>query len=316
MQVKNYHRKYDEFKTKRQWVLQGYLPKPTANGIDLWANRNCGAIHKYYSPAEVEPATKEQLQEFFRPERERRNEQAKNRRRRQKKQKETEREKEQQEVMAKAITAAVKPYQNIINRLVEKTKALYPKNSYYPKTIVIDTETTGLDPFDDELLQVSIIDTDGNVLFDSYFKPLSHNEWLEAETVNGISPEMVANAPSIYEKAADIYAILSAADMIIGYNTHFDLYFLSNNGLILSDSVKIVDVMELFAPIYGKWSDYHGSYKWQKLITAAEYYGYDWSKRSETAHNSLADCFATLYCYNKINENGVKTYENNNNHRR
>ena len=39
------------------------------------------------------------------------------------------------------------------------------KNKY----IIIDTETTGFHPYDgDELLQVSIIDTDGNVLFDEY----------------------------------------------------------------------------------------------------------------------------------------------------
>lgn len=42
------------------------------------------------------------------------------------------------------------------------------------KKIVIDTETTGLNAKTDELLQVSIIDTDGNVLFDSYFKPTRH----------------------------------------------------------------------------------------------------------------------------------------------
>lgn len=72
-----------------------------------------------------------------------------------------------------------------INR--ENKRALSEKE--YPQTIVIDTETTGLDPFRDELLQVSIIDEDGNVLFDSYFKPLKHKEWSKAESVNHISPK-------------------------------------------------------------------------------------------------------------------------------
>lgn len=39
------------------------------------------------------------------------------------------------------------------------------------KYIVIDTETTGLDPIVDELLQVSIIDNNGNTLFDEFVKP-------------------------------------------------------------------------------------------------------------------------------------------------
>lgn len=80
------------------------------------------------------------------------------------------------------------PYRDLIWKLTEKTKELYPKKEY-PKSIVIDTETTGLDPFRDELLQVSIIDEEGNVLFDSYFKPLKHKEWSKAESVNHISPK-------------------------------------------------------------------------------------------------------------------------------
>ena len=39
-------------------------------------------------------------------------------------------------------------------------------------------------------------------------------------------------------------------------NTDFDIGFLRNNSLILPDSVQLVDVMEMFAPIYGEWSDY------------------------------------------------------------
>lgn len=169
------------------------------------------------------------------------------------------------------------------------------------KYIVIDTETTGFHPYDgDELLQVSIIDTDGNVLFDEYFKPQHRTEWKEAEQVNGISPEMVADRPAISEKISEINAIIKNSDTIIGYNTQFDIGFLKANGAIVPDDLETVDVMEDFAKIYGEWNSARGSYKWQKLTRAAEYYGYDWSQRAETAHNSLGDCFATLYVYKKL----------------
>lgn len=172
------------------------------------------------------------------------------------------------------------------------------KNKY----IIIDTETTGFHPYDgDELLQVSIIDTDGNVLFDEYFKPQHRTEWKEAEQVNGISPEMVADRPAISEKISEINAIIENSDTIIGYNTQFDIGFLKANGAIVPDDLETVDVMEDFAKIYGEWNSARGSYKWQKLTRAAEYYGYDWSQRAETAHNSLGDCYATLFVYNKIN---------------
>ena len=169
------------------------------------------------------------------------------------------------------------------------------------KQIVIDTETTGFNAYDgDELLQVSIIDTDGNVLFDEYFKPQHLTEWKEAEQVNGISPEMVAERPAISEKISEINAIIEKADTIIGYNTQFDIAFLKANGAIVPDDIETIDVMEDFAVIYGEWNSYRDGYKWQKLTTAADYYGYDWNKRAETAHNSLGDCFATLYVYKKL----------------
>ena len=111
--------------------------------------------------------------------------------------------------------------------------------------VVIDTETTGLDPEKDEILQVSIIDKNGRELFNSYFKP-SATSWEEAERVNGISPEMVASCPTISEKMEEINAIMQHAKEVIGYNTQFDLIFLCKNGLVLSGSPEVVDVMEQF----------------------------------------------------------------------
>ena len=151
----------------------------------------------------------------------------------------------------------------------------------------------------DEILQVSIIDTDGNVLFNSYFKPKVVS-WTSAECVNGISPEMVENAPQISEKIKEISKIVYNSETIIGYNTYFNLSFLENSGLVLSENVEIIDVMRTFAEIYGEWSDCFDDYKWQTLSTATEYYHYDWNSHSENAHNSLADCYATLYIYQQI----------------
>ena len=170
------------------------------------------------------------------------------------------------------------------------------------KLIVVDTETTGLNPSEDELLQVSIIDDSNNVLLDTYCKPQKTSTWPGAESVNHISPEMVSDAPAITDLIGEINQIVKNADVICGYNTSFDLGFLKSAGLTLDRDPDIIDVMKLFAPIYGEWNDYYEDYKWQKLTTCALYYGYDWNARGIDAHNSLADCYATLYCYNKIME--------------
>lgn len=168
------------------------------------------------------------------------------------------------------------------------------------KYIVLDTETTGLNAAEDELLQVSIIDNEGTVLFDSYIRPTQHTEWAEAERVNHITPEMVADAPTIAEVMPEINDILKRYDKIVGYNVRFDADFLKHNGAEFSNA-EYADAMKMFAPIYGEWNDQRGSYKWQKLTAAADYYVYDWSAHEE-AHNSLGDCYATLHVYKEINE--------------
>lgn len=288
MKVKHYYREYDSYKTERQWAHEGFVITESAEGIELLPSKLSKQPCKYYKPDEVRKATKEQLNTFFKPDREK----AKAYRERKKAEKEQERQEKEQE--RQVIEEKLNYYQELVERLTKLTKELYPKKEY-PKEIVIDTETTGLDTFEDELLQVSIIDTDGNVVFDSYFKPIRHNEWYEAQNVNHISPEMVADAPTIYEKAAEINAIISQADLVIGYNVGFDLMMLANNGVISIKDIKSYDVMERFAEIYGEWSEWYQNYKWQSLARAAEYCGYDWSRQNGKEHNSLADCFATLF---------------------
>ena len=155
--------------------------------------------------------------------------------------------------------------------------------------IVIDTETTGLNPLRDEILQLAIIDADtGATLYNQYHKPLRVEEWAEAEAVHHIRQEDVEDMEPITSPlcAGKIREILDKADEIIGYNTGFDLAMLAASGYeVAVNMVQITDVMKMFAPVYGQWSDEHHSYKWQKLTTCAAELGYDWG--DYPAHNAL-----------------------------
>ena len=243
MKTKNYD--YPTYKTIRQWALTGYLPNQDAAGIRLYSNKYYTYSFIYYSPQDVRRATQKELQDFFKPERDRKYE-----RRRQLRQEKKQQEKERE--LAKLCE---------IQRLENICKLLKNNN-----TFILDVETTGLDVSTDEILQLSIIDFSENILFNEYFKPVHCTSWDEAESING-------------------------------YNIQFDLNFLNAAGVQIPE-VKKIDIMEEFAEIYGEWSKYFGAFKWQKLTTAADYYGYDWN--SHNAHDSLADCFATLYCTKKI----------------
>lgn len=186
------------------------------------------------------------------------------------------------------------------------------------KIIILDTETTGFSPTSDEILQLSIIDGNNEVLINEYFKPEYKAEWKEAMAVNGITPEFLEDKKCIKEYLNQIQIIFDNADCIVGYNTSFDLNFLKAIGIKINDKTEIIDVMRDFAEIYGEFNKKTGKYKWQKLIKCAEYYGFDWNTTGTHAHDSLGDCFATLHCFINLKEEmknkTIKTWKVYGNH--
>ena len=171
------------------------------------------------------------------------------------------------------------------------------------KSLVIDIETTGLNPYEDEILECSIISTDGTVLFHSYVKPCAE-AWPEAQDINGITPEMVKDAPTISQLRAKISKVLSQASTIIGYDTNIDLLWLVTNGITVCDYINTVDVIMLFAAINGQdVGDLHNRHnRWECLRDCADCYGFDWNALSGQTDNSFKKCQVTLYCYQKTME--------------
>lgn len=163
--------------------------------------------------------------------------------------------------------------------------------------IVIKTDTTGLVSGSDEILELVILDTEGQELFASRFRPLHNEIWLDAENVNHIRPEDVQD-----ERVIDVYRnviqkILSAAKTVIGYNVRFETAMLKGQGFQIPGAC--VDVMESFAAIYGAWDESYQEYSWQKLKRCAHYYHYDWNEVKDE-HRAMAYAKATLYCWKKM----------------
>lgn len=159
--------------------------------------------------------------------------------------------------------------------------------------IVLDCETTGLNPYHDEILQLSIISAHSKrIFYDGFFKP-KIKKWNDAEKINHISPEMVKNKPSFPQERETIQKIIDGSEVIIGYNTGFDIAFLENSGIKFNKPQFVIDVMEDYAAFNGEFHSYFNTYTWKKLSYATKKTGYDWGNDPE--HNSLSDCFATLF---------------------
>lgn len=173
------------------------------------------------------------------------------------------------------------------------------------KVISYDMETTGFDPQNDDILQLSIVDGDGNELFNKLFKPTKKNEWPEAAAVNGITPERVQDYPAFQAWTGQVQEIFDQADVVVGYNQrNFDDRFLKANGIKIDPAKENHDLMLEFAEAVGEPNPYlkgfnKTPYKWQKLGQAADFYDYDWG--NEHAHDSLADARATAYVYRQMN---------------
>ena len=171
------------------------------------------------------------------------------------------------------------------------------------RRIILDTETTGLNAYLDEILSLAIIDADtGDVLHNKLYGTAQRKEWPGAEAVNGISPADVAGLPTLYEDEEQAIAaeIIGAADWIGGWNVDFDLSMLWGYKIAPRDDAQIVDVMKLDAEICGTLVPLPGGVKWRKLAAAATWWGFDLVSAPGVYHNAETDCLATRHVWRQI----------------
>ena len=141
------------------------------------------------------------------------------------------------------------------------------------ETWSVDFETTGINKYYDEVVQVAIINQNEEILINELCKPKHHFTWVNAQKIHGISPAMVKDKPSFESYIEMIKNIFDSCDFIVCYNVAFEQGILKNYGINI-DKYKFRDPMKEFAPIYGEVG-YRGGYKWQSLSTCAKYFGYN-----------------------------------------
>lgn len=100
---------------------------------------------------------------------------------------------------------------------------------------IADTETTGLDPTKDTIVEigVAVMDVDANALV-SVWSTLCRTDAIpeEAVRVHGITPELTRNAPSVAEALSQAEDIALRTNAIIAHNAQFDRGFVKELGCL------------------------------------------------------------------------------------
>ena len=177
---------------------------------------------------------------------------------------------------------------------IETAKTWITKNF-----VILDTETTGLDSLA-RIVEISCIDREGNVLMDSLVNPGIPIP-ADAVAIHGISDADVADKPSFPALWPIMWNAVRNADCILIYNAAYDCRLIRQSlagretALAQAGQLTCGCIMELYAQFYGQYSEYHGSYTWQKLVNAVRQCGL---QMEGPAHRALADSRASLAILN------------------
>ncbi len=156
--------------------------------------------------------------------------------------------------------------------------------------LLIDTETTGLKN-DDEIIQLGIIDSHGNVLLETFVKPTKPIS-PDAYAVHGIAVQHLTNAPPFSELYSTIGELI-CKQALIAYNADFDQRILQQTckkyRLPRLEGINWICAMEKYACF---WGEHHGNNKFKKqsLIAACAQQGIP----VINTHAAVGDCLLTL----------------------
>lgn len=149
--------------------------------------------------------------------------------------------------------------------------------------LILDTETTGLDG-NAEIIEISIIDKDFNVLFNTLVKP-SCEILPEVTAINNITNQDVEHEKTFDEIYPNLKEILENR-LVVMYNSDFDTRIL-NQTIELYDLQKIPFERKCAMLLFSRFIDVK---RWQKLSTATEHFNIKFTNQ----HQALSDCEATL----------------------
>ena len=161
--------------------------------------------------------------------------------------------------------------------------------------VVIDCETTGLNPEYDEIIEFAAAKIRNCEIVDTFTTLIKPKRKIDdfIEDLTGITNEMLLGAPTIKEVINDISSFIGN-DIIVGHFVHFDIIFLYdellNNLSIMFDNDRM-DTCFLARKIFPEFKNH-------KLSTLAD----NLNLQYKPSHRSMPDVLATYSLYEYLKQ--------------
>ena len=157
---------------------------------------------------------------------------------------------------------------------------------------VIDIETTGLSPYNDEIIELSGLKIRNNKVVEEFSSLINPQRDINLfiSNLTGITNTMLKTAPQIQDILPKFIEFISD-DTILGHNIRFDMGFIQNKlqkYFNKSLNNKTIDTRNI-----AKTKLNLGSYK---LTNIAQQYDIN----TENNHRGLKDCYITYEVYNNL----------------
>lgn len=167
--------------------------------------------------------------------------------------------------------------------------------------VVIDVETTGLNPSYDFIIELSAVKIKNNAIIDTFstlvkpdealYEDESSNEYYVDDFITeltGITNEMLKNAPYISDVLEQFLSFVGNS-IIIGHNVNFDINFIYDNVLEILKrdfSNDFVDLLRISRKVFPDFENH-------KLSTLAD----NFKVEVERSHRAEYDCITTFKCF-------------------
>jgi DNA polymerase III epsilon subunit family exonuclease len=168
------------------------------------------------------------------------------------------------------------------------------------KYSIIDLETTGSNAFGQKIIEIGIINYDGEKIEDVYSTLINPEKYIShgITMVTGITNEMIADAPKFYEVAKKIVE-MTEGRVFVAHNVFFDYRFLQREFQELGYIYK----RDVFCTCKTSRSVFPGlsSYSLQNLCT-------EFNIPRKAVHRALSDAEDALELFKRISNNSeIKT---------